>query len=201
MQTDSVVYVLHDDVQVRQHLRQIVQETGHLVAEVFSVDEFLDTYDDSRDSCLVSGLGGDAVSAIDLLASMENQSVQIPVVFISAEPDFRTAIEVMKRGAVTVLETPLLDEDLHDAIKEAVQRDVENRERNLRVHTIRTRLASLTDKERHVLDLVVDGIANKVIAKRLGVSIRTVESRRQSIFQKMQVQSLAELVRSVVDAQ
>lgn len=198
--TESLVSVIHDDFQVSHCVQQIAERAGYPVAAFDSVHDFLAAQEERHYGCLITGLAVDAVSALDLLAALEQQAVSIPVVFISSTPDFRTSIEVMKRGAVTVLEYPCLDDELCAAIDEAVDRDAQYRQRVNRSQEIRARLAALTDKERRVLDLVIDGVANKVIARQLGVSIRTVESRRQSIFQKMQVQSLAELVKSVMAA-
>ncbi len=104
----------------------------------------------------------------------------------------------MRRGAITLLEKPYEDNDLWDAIREGIERDKKQRSEELRRQDVLRKLESLTDKERVVMDMMVDGLANKVIARKLDVSIRTVESRRHDVFEKMQADSLAELVRMAV---
>ena len=201
MQTESIVYLIHDDEDVKERARQIAQAMGVSVESVDTVEEFVERYDDARDSCLITDLQLDRGTGFELLRAIEDQSIFLPSIFITSHADVKSAVEVMRGGAVTLLEIPFHDDELRDAIDFAIQRDALERNNNLRRHTIRGRINSLSDKERQVLDYVVEGMANKVIAKRLGVSIRTVESRRQAVFQKMQVNSLAALVRCVVESE
>ena len=201
MQTESIVYLIHEDDRVKDRARQIAESMGMAAHIIDSVEEFVELYDDSRDSCLITDLELHAGDGFELLRAIEDQSISLPSIFITAHADVKSAVEVMRCGAVTLLEIPFHDDDLRDAVDFAIQRDAQERNNNLRRHTIRARINALTDKERQVLEYVVDGMANKVIAKRLGVSIRTVESRRQAVFQKMQVNSLAELVRCVVESE
>ena len=201
MATESIVYLIHDDEAVKDRSRRIADSMGVATQDVDSGAEFAEIYDDSRDSCLITDLQLHDGTGIDLLRAIEDQSIFLPSIFITADADVKSAVEVMRSGAVTLLEIPFYDDELRDAIDYAIQRDAVERNNNLRRHTIRGRIKNLTDKERQVLDYVVGGMANKVIAKRLGVSIRTVESRRQGVFQKMQVNSLAELVRCVVESE
>jgi two-component system response regulator FixJ len=201
MQTESIVYLIHDDESVKDRTRHLAEKMGVATQSIDSVEELVELYDDSRDSCLITDLQLQNGSGFELLRAIEDQSIFLPSIFITSHADVKAAVEVMRAGAVTLLEIPFHDDDLRDAIDFAIQRDAAERNNNLRRHTIRARMNALTDKERQVMDFVVEGTANKVIAKRLGVSIRTVESRRQAVFQKMQVNSLAELVRRVVESE
>jgi two-component system response regulator FixJ len=117
---------------------------------------------------------------------------------ITAYPRTSLTVRAMKYGAITLLEKPYEDDDLWDAVRDALLQDEQQRERQNRLREIRRRLNSLSEKEAEVIDLMVEGIANKVIARRLDVSVRTVENRRHDIFEKMQAKSLAELVRMVI---
>lgn len=200
MPTDSIVYLMHDNEDVREQAGMLVEQMGIAAQVVESPEELVDAYDDSRDSCLITDLHLHGYSYADVQRALEDQAISIPPIFVTADADVASAIDVMRRGAVTLIETPIDGDKLRDAIVEAVSRDSVERKSQLRMHEIRMRIRSLTDKERRVMGFVVDGMANKVIAKRLGVSIRTVESRRQAVFQKMQVGSLAELVRTVVES-
>lgn len=200
MPTDSIVYLMHDNDGVRESAGQLVEQMGVAAQVVESLEELIEAYDDSRDSCLITDLNLHGTSYVDVQRALEDQSISMPAVFVTSHTDVPTAIDVMRRGAVTVMETPIDDDQLRDAIAEAVSRDSVERKSQLRRHELQSRIRSLTDKERRVMAFVVDGMANKVIAKRLGVSIRTVESRRQAVFQKMRVGSLAELVRTVVES-
>ena len=201
MQTDSIVYLVHDDESVRERAGEIVESMGLAAQVVESTEEFLDAYDDGRDSCLITDLQVGGNSGIELLQALEEQSISIPAIFLTSHADVPSTVQVMRRGAVTLLEIPFQEDDLRASIQEAIERDSVARRTNLRRHKIRSCMETLTAKERTVLDLIVDGMANKVIAKRLGVSIRTIESRRQSVFQKMHATTLAELVRNVMDAE
>jgi len=200
MPTDSIVYLMHANDGVREQAGALVEQMGIAAQIVESLEELVDAYDDSRDSCLITDLNLHGYSYADVQRALEDQAISMPSIFVTSQADVATAIDVMRRGAVTLIEMPIDGDQLRDAVAEAVSRDSIERRSQLRKHEIKLRIESLTDKERHVMGFVVNGMANKVIAKRLGVSIRTIESRRQAVFQKMKVGSLAELVRTVVES-
>jgi two-component system response regulator FixJ len=201
MQTESIVYLLHHDNVARQRAISVVESIPLAWKALQTVEEFLDAYDDSRDSCLITDVTIDGYAGVDLLLALEDQAISIPTIFVTAHAELAMAIEVMRLGAVTLLELPVDVDQLRAAIEEALTRDAVARRASLRRHAVQARINSLTKKEHEVMELVVQGTPNKTIAMRLGVSIRTIESRRQAVFQKMQVESLAELVRSVVEAE
>ena len=122
----------------------------------------------------------------------------VTIVYVMAEADVPTAVSLMQQGAVTVLEKPCPKVELLEAIRLALDRDRILRDSQLRIAQARCRIASLTNKERSVMELMIDGRANKAIATELDVSVRTVEARRQRVFKKTKTHSIAELVRLVV---
>jgi len=140
------------------------------------------------------------MSGLELQKKLQELNIALPVIVMTAFARITMSVEAMKRGAVTFLEKPCEENRLWEAIRDALAQDAATRTTFERHEEYRRRLAALTPAEREVLDLVVDGEANKVIAKRLGVSIRTVEARRHEIFRKTQVDSVAELVRLVIAA-
>ncbi len=139
------------------------------------------------------------MTGLELQQAMKERGILLPVIVITAFAETQLTVQAIKQGAVTVLEKPYTDNDLSTAIREAVRRNEAEREQRQRRLEIRRRLASLTDKEREVLDRIIEGVANKVIARRLGVSVRTVENRRHQVYAKMQADSLAELVQMVIE--
>ncbi len=199
VQIESIVYLIHDDQRLSARVSAITQQMGLAVLAVDSAEALLESYDDGRESCLITDLNLHECTGLELLHRLEDQSISVPPIFVTSHADVKSAVEVMRCGAITVLEDPFEDDDLRDVIEEALRRDASERSSNLRRHTIKSRIDTLSEKERQVMEYVVDGNANKIIAKRLSVSIRTVESRRHAVFQKMQVNSLAELVRCVVE--
>lgn len=200
-QTESVVYLVHEQESLRERAGEVVESMGLAAQTIESTEEFLDAYDDARDSCLITDLVLHDKPIDDLFQAMEDQSIAVPAIILTNRADVRSAVKIMRRGAVNLLEDPFLEDELRASIQDAIEKDAVERQANLRRHAIHSGMESLSDKERTVLDLVVAGMANKVIAKRLGVSIRTVESRRQAVFQKMNVSTLAALVRVVVEAE
>ena len=123
----------------------------------------------------------------------------MPVIVTTTHTRTSVIVQAMKQGAFTLLEKPYEDDALRDAVGEAIARNESERAEEIKRRIILNRIASLSEKERMVMDLMIVGLANKVIAKKLNVSVRTVESRRHDVFEKMEVQSIAELVHTVVD--
>ena len=140
------------------------------------------------------------MSGVELQEKLARDGVSLSVIVLTAYADTPLTIRAIKQGAVTLLEKPCRDQELWDAIRTALKEDVEKSQRDQRLADIRRRLDTLTPAERRVLERMVAGDSNKVMAKRLGVSVRTVEVRRSSVFQKMHSDSLADLVRMCLEA-
>jgi len=195
MSRQPKVYVVDDDQQACKAVLALVQTMG-LPAESFaSAEEFLDAYDDYRPACLVTDVRMLGMSGLELQERLNELGVTISVVVLTAFASTPTTVRAMRNGALTLMEKPCDDDHLWEAIRTGIAADEQNWKLEQRRVTIQQRLDSLTPKEREVLEYVVAGNANKVIANRLDVSIRTIENHRQKIFQKMQALSLAELVR------
>jgi FixJ family two-component response regulator len=140
------------------------------------------------------------MSGIELQERLLERNIPIPVIVLTAYPRTRVTVRAMAAGAVTLLEKPYDEEELWDAIRKALARDASRREGIQRQREIRQRVDQLTAGERAVMDLIVQGQPNKTIAKRLEISVRAVENRRSAIFSKMRADSVAELVRLVIEA-
>ena len=194
----QTVFVVDDDDAVRNSLKLLLKSAG-LQAEVFgSAPEFLSKYEQAQPGCLVLDVRMPGMSGLDLQQELSLRGATIPVIFITGHGDIPMAVEAMQHGAFDFLQKPFRDQDLLDRVQRALTRDAENRARLRHTDRIRERLASLSPREREVLELVTQGKANKMVAGDLGVSQRTVEIHRAHVMQKMEAGSLAELVRMMM---
>jgi FixJ family two-component response regulator len=199
MNKNPVVMVVDDDSGVRNAMRALLKSVG-LNALLFpSAQEFLTAYDPQQPGCLLLDIRMPGMSGMDLQQELNLRGAVVPVIFMSGHADIPMAVEAMQHGAFDFLQKPFRDQDLLDRIQRAIAKDEERRvalgERTL----IKARLESLTDREREVLDLLTLGKQNKVIAQDLGVSPRTIEIHRARVMEKMDAQSVAELVRMMLD--
>ena len=201
MSNETTVFIVDDDQAARESVRALVEAMG-LTAELFvSAREFLDAYDRSQPGCLVTDLCMLGMTGVELQETLINMGIRIPTIVISGFADVPVTVEAMKRGALTLLEKPCSGTELCDAIRKAIAQDIQNRAAQSRRAEIAKRFDSLTKEEREILDLVVAGTPNKVIATKLDIGLRTVESRRHRIFRKMQAGSLAELIQLTMEVQ
>lgn len=196
-QEDPLVYVIDDDEAVRDSLALLLKAVG-LMAQVFnSAAEFLESYDPAQHGCLIADIRMPGMSGLDLQNELNRRSAPVPLIFITAHGDVPMAVDAMKAGALDFIEKPFRDQDLLDRVHQALGWDKEQRTDNLEQLAIRKRLTTLTPRETEVMECVVQGKANKVIAMDLGVSERTVEIHRARVMEKMVVRSLAKLVQAV----
>ena len=188
------VFIVDDDEVVRDTIAQLA-ETVDLKAKTFgSAQEFLDSYAPEEPGCVILDVRMPGMSGIKLQTKLREQNIHIPIIFITGHGDVPMAAQAFKNGAVDFIEKPFRNQDLIDQIQEALARDTRFRQKQAVQKSIRDKLVLLTQREREVLDLVMAGKANKVIACELGLSQRTVEVHRTGIMEKMQVDSLAELI-------
>ncbi len=198
---EKTVFVVDDDDQARDSVCALIRSMG-LSAESFpSAEAFLAACHDGLHGCLVTDLRMFGMSGIELQEELIKREITLPVIVITAYPRTSLTVRAMKHGAITLLEKPYADDDLWDAVREAIRIDETQREEKIRRQSVQRKLDSLSEKERDVMNLMVQGMANKVIASKLDVSIRTVEARRHDVFEKMEASSLAELVRMDVQSQ
>lgn len=199
-ETAASVFVVDDDEAVRTSLKLLLKSVGQPALTYASAQEFLDSYDPDRPGCLVLDIRMPGMSGLELQARLNEMHAMTPIVFITGHGDVPMAVEAMQHGAVDFIQKPFRDQDLLDRINQALDKDRENRAGLLARDEIRRRMASLTPREREVLDLVTRGKANKVVAGDLNVSQRTVEIHRARVMEKMNASSLAHLVRMVLEA-
>jgi FixJ family two-component response regulator len=196
----STVFVVDDDSGVRSSIRVLLKSIGIAATAMSSAREFLDSFDPEQPGCLVLDIRMPGMSGMELQQQLNLKGAIIPVIFITGHGDVPMAVEAMQHGAFDFLQKPFRDQDLIDRIQKALARDRETRQA-LRKHSqIRERLESLTPREKDVLRLLVQGQQNKVMAGELGLSQRTVEIHRAHVMEKMGAQSVAQLVRMVLDA-
>ena len=196
----ATVFVVDDDEAVRTSLRLLLKSVGLPVETFASAQEFLDQFDPSRAGCLVLDIRMPGMSGLELQQHLNDRHSIMPIVFITGHGDVPMAVEAMQAGAVDFIQKPFRDQDLIDRINRALDKDREMRSELRERDEIRRRMSQLTPREREVLELVTQGKANKVIAGDLNVSQRTVEIHRARVMEKMGANSLAYLVRMVIEA-
>ena len=189
------VFIVEDDRGMRQAIQNLVESVG-LRAEAYATgQEFLQRKRTSDPSCLVLDVRLPQVSGLDLQRQLAQTGVQIPIIFITAHGDIPMSVRALKSGAVEFLTKPFRDQDLLDAIQQALQRDSAARKQQAEIHELNERYQSLTVREREVMTLVVSGMLNKQIAAEIGASEATVKIHRGHVMQKMEARSLVDLVR------
>lgn len=198
---NGTIFVVDDDVFVQRHLDLLARQMGVRFQSYLTAEQFLNAYAGEHPACIVSefrllGMHGNKFQEV-----LMQREINLPLIFLTGHAETESVVAAMKNGATTVLDKPCSEHLLARVIHEALLRDDEAQQVVEQWAEVRQRVAQLTAKECQVLDLMMEGKPNKVIAKRLGVSLRTVEVRRQHIFQKMNTRSVAELVRLVLEAQ
>jgi RNA polymerase sigma factor (sigma-70 family) len=193
----ATVLVVDDDSSVRQSVARLVRSHGYTTRTFCSSSQFLKQPLPIGPSCLVLDVFMDGENGLDLQEKLGGNQRQIPIVFLSGRGDVPMTAKAMKRGATDFLEKPFRPTDLIDAIQRAVERDRKDSAARASRDELVQRLSILTDRERDVMKLVVTGMLNKQVAAELKISEKTVKVHRGRVMEKMQVESLAELVRLV----
>lgn len=195
MQAQAVIHVVDDDPSFRTSLSRLLRAAGFHVACYASVADFLASGAVDGPGCVVTDLRMPGMNGLDLQEALAQADHPLPVVFLSAHADVPISVRAMKEGAIDFLTKPVDTTELFAAIDAALRQDADNRMKRAQVEELRTLFEALTEREREILAHVVAGKLNKQIAYDLDIGERTVKAHRANIVSKLQVRSVAELVR------
>jgi two-component system, LuxR family, response regulator FixJ len=198
---EPVVFVVEDDQALRSLIKALAHSIGIASREFSSADEFLEHYDPRQPGCLVLDIFMPGMSGLELQDELNRRGAVIPVIFITGHGDVASAVAAVRHGAFNYLQKPFRNSELIANVREALELDRRSRHMLAQQEAIRDRIASLTPREREVLELIVKGLASKVMAEEMGLSKRTVELHRSRVMDKMGANSIAQLVRMFMDSQ
>jgi len=197
---EQTVYVVEDDEPVRDSLLLLLKAEGYATKGYASAAAFLDEDIISLNGCLILDIRMPGMTGMELHKRMLELRCALPVIFVTGHGDVAMAVEAMKLGAVDFVQKPYREEDLLEKVRQALKMDAEQQEALRYKERLQERIASLTPRELEIMDMMIDGNANKVIAIELDISQRTVEIHRSRVMQKMGTHSLAQLVQMVLAA-
>lgn len=193
--SEPTVFIVDDDLAVARSLRWLIESVRLKVETFASAQAFLDGYDAAKPGCLVLDVRMPGMSGIELQERLTAQRIRVPIIFITGHGDVQMAVRAVQAGAFDFIEKPFNDQDLLDRMQRAISFDAERRERDMQRAQLCALFASLTPREREVMDLVVAGMSNKAVANTLGLSAKTVEVHRAKVMEKMNARSVSDLVR------
>lgn len=199
--TEPVVFVVDDDDAICQSLRLLIEDIGLEVKTCNSAQQFLSEHHPSQPGCLVLDVRMAGMSGLELQSRLGELGVEIPTIIITGHGDVPMAVEALKAGALDFIEKPFRDQVLLDSIQKAIEYDRQARETRKQCADFESRIGCLTERERQIMDLLVLGKANKVIAYELGISQKTVDFHRANVLAKLGVGSVVDLVRLAHRAQ
>ncbi|HYU70421.1 MAG TPA: response regulator [Burkholderiales bacterium] len=189
-----IAYVVDDDESIRTLWRWLMESNGIAVRTFATAAEFIESYRNGSAGCLVLDLKLPGMSGLELQEYLNRRDIEIPIVFVTGHGDVPAAVSALKGGAVDFIQKPFSHREVLAIIANAFQRDAELRDKRARQSRIAGRLATLTEREHEVLQRVIEGKPNKIIAAELHISMKTVEFHRAKVMEKMGVTSVAELV-------
>lgn len=192
---DAVIFVVDDDAAMRRSLAYLFDAAGWRVESFDSAHDFLDRYGGHVPGCMVLDVRMPLISGLELQQTLKDHGVRLPIIFLTGHGDLAMAVQAMKTGACDFLEKPCKDQVLLDAVTRAVQRSIEDCRTSAQSSAAQTALAALTAREREVAELMAAGKPNKIIARELGISDKTVQVHRHNAMEKLGVHSAAEIAR------
>ncbi|MCU7940509.1 MAG: response regulator transcription factor [gamma proteobacterium symbiont of Bathyaustriella thionipta] len=197
MSSDAIVFIVDDDEAVRQSTAWLIESIGLKVITFVSADEFLDKYNNEQ-GCIVMDVRMPGMSGLEAQEEMKNKGIALPLIFITGHGDVPMAVRALKRGAFDFIEKPFNDQLLLDSVQRGLKTNNEAIESLIRNESVDKRISALTPREKEVMIRVTEGKPNKVIAHELSVSIKTVEVHRARMMEKMEANSVAELVKTTL---
>jgi two-component system, LuxR family, response regulator FixJ len=199
MSSQQTVYIVDDDEGVREGFGLLMETVGQAYEAYSSAIEFLAAYDANMNGCLVLDIRMPRMSGLELQERLKEKGSLLPIIFITGHGDIPMAVDAMRRGALDFVRKPFREQNLLDRINEALEIDTGKRQMLDDRQQLRTRIESLSERERQVFDLVAAGEMNKAVAADLGISERTVEVHRAQVMKKLGVRTLAQLVRFKIE--
>lgn len=200
MSTEPTVFIVDDDLEFSESLSVLIESMGLKTRVFSSPEEYLKHFDPSEPGCLVLDVRMPKTSGLAVQEQLRKLPLCPSIIIMTGHAEVPTALRAMRQGAVDFLLKTYSEDELYEALQRAISQDAANRSLHQRRQAIADRFAQLTEAEKEVLELVLKGDANKCIATALGISRRTVEDRRARLMQKLQVDSVAELVRLAMEA-
>lgn len=197
---DDLVFVVDDDADIRDSIQMLLEVAGYRVRSFTSPKHFL-ADDHPKHGCLIADIRMPDMSGLELQEEVTRRHIDLPVIIITGHGDVPLAVQAMKAGAIDFLEKPFSDDMILNSVRRAMEIGSRARERAAEARAAKDLLSALTPRERGVLDKLVQGRSNKVVAYELGISPRTVEIHRAHIMSKMEASSLSDLVRLVLAAE
>ena len=199
-QSEPTVFIVDDDPSVLKGLSRLMKSVKLNVETYSSAQEFLDSYNPVQPGCLLIDMRMPGISGLELQEILQSRNILIPTIIITGYGEVTDAVQAMKKGAIDFIEKPFNGQYLLDQVHKAIAEDAQIRKKQAQQQVVSASLALLTPREREVMDLVITGKANKVIALELGLSMKTVEFHRAHMMKKMKVDSVAELVDLFISA-
>jgi two-component system response regulator FixJ len=198
MSQDPTVFIVDDDEEVRDAIKLLMISVGLAARTFASAQDYLDHFDPDEPGCLILDIRMKGMSGLDLQERLGAEPSHPPIIIITGHGDVPMAVRAVKAGAVDFIQKPFNEQVLLDAVHRAIEQDAQRRGRASQLADIQERLGKLTPREREIMDMVVAGKRNKVIAIDLGISQSTVEAHRAKVMEKMQAGSLSELMRMML---
>ena len=195
---EQTVFIVDDESVLRESLRFLLESIRLRIETFDSAEAFLSSYTPDRAGCLVLDVRMPGISGPELMDQLNSIGATIPIIFLSAHGDVPLTVRAMKGGAFDFLQKPYNNQEFLDRVRQALALDLSNRSQRKRLDDYSTKLAALTLRERQIMERVVDGQSNKLIARELGISYKTVEAHRSRLMRKMGATSFAELLQQVL---
>ena len=200
IQSEPTVFIVDDDSSVLKGLSRLMKSVELNEETYSSAQDFLDSYKPEQSGCLLIDMRMPGISGLELQEILQSMNILIPTIIITGYGEVTDAVQAMKNGAIDFIEKPFKGQHLLDQVHKAIAEDAQIRKKQAQQQVVSASLALLTAREREVMDLVIAGKANKVIALELGLSMKTVEFHRAHVMRKMKADSVAELVDMCISA-